>query len=93
MNVTAIQGAARLLCAARRNGQLLDALPEPCRPTTIDEAHAVQVATAALLDDAIDGWKVATTPEGRVARGGFPRVRRGAGAIHGGAMSAISPLS
>jgi 2-keto-4-pentenoate hydratase len=73
--VNAVEEAAQLLSATRSSGKLLDALPEALRPTGVEQAHAIQVATAARLRDAIGGWKVAATPEGRVARGGLLRSR------------------
>jgi 2-keto-4-pentenoate hydratase len=69
MTPDAIAGAARILSESRRSRHLLDALPESLRPATLDDAHAIQEATAAHLDDGIAGWKVAATPDGRVARG------------------------
>ena len=71
MEATAIAEVAALLIAARRSGTLLAALPDTCRPATVDDAHAIQLAMAAALGESIAGWKVATTPEGRVARGGL----------------------
>src|SRR2546426_12323308 len=73
MTPDAIDQAAGLLADARRNGQRLDALPESCRPATLDDAHAIQEATALRLGEAIVGWKVGATPEGRVARGALLR--------------------
>jgi 2-keto-4-pentenoate hydratase len=73
MTPDAIDQAAGLLADARRNGQRLDALPEPCRPVTLDDAHAIQEATALRLDEVIAGWKVGATPEGSVARGALLR--------------------
>ena len=61
--------AVRLLCEARRNGPTLDALPASAHPETLDDAHAIQSATAARLGDTIAGWKVAVMPDGRVSRG------------------------
>jgi len=73
MTPDAIDQAAGLLADARRNGQRLEALPESCRPATLDDAHAIQQATALRLGEAIAGWKVGTTPEGGVARGALLR--------------------
>jgi 2-keto-4-pentenoate hydratase len=73
MTPDAIDQAAALLADARRNGQRLDALPESCRPATLDDAHALQEATALRLGEAIAGWKVGATPEGRLARGALLR--------------------
>src|SRR4051812_22278363 len=62
MRREAIDEAATLLVAAR-SGHPLAALPESCRPATLEEAHAIQEAVAAKLRDRIAGWKVAATPE------------------------------
>jgi len=75
MTPDAIDQAARLLADTRRDGRRLDALPESCRPATIDDAHAIQEATVVRLGEAIAGWKVGATPEGRVARGALLRSR------------------
>jgi 2-keto-4-pentenoate hydratase len=73
--MTPIDEVARMLCDARRANVLLDGLPERLHVASVDDAHAVQVATAGLLGDAIGGWKVATAPDGRLARGGLLRSR------------------
>jgi 2-keto-4-pentenoate hydratase len=70
-----IEAAATILAGARRTGKLLDALPEVARPASLDEAHAIQDATATVLGDTIAGWKVAVTPDGALARGGILRSR------------------
>lgn len=75
MTPEAIAGAARILTESRRRGQLLDALPAALRPETLDDAHAIQEATATQLAEAIAGWKVSATPDGRVARGALLRSR------------------
>ncbi len=75
MTPDAIVDAARVLSQSRRSRQLLDALPEAFRPATLDDAHAIQEATAAQLAESIAGWKVSATPEGRVARGALLRSR------------------
>jgi 2-keto-4-pentenoate hydratase len=55
--------AAELLLAARRERRTIDALPEPCRPTGVDEGYEVQDALVALLGERVVGWKLgATTP-------------------------------
>ena len=59
--------AARVLLDARREGRTIDAIPEACRPRTVDEGYAVQDALVALsvtLSTArVVGWKLgATTP-------------------------------
>jgi len=53
--------AARLLWAARQQGKVIDALPEPLRPSTEAEGHAIQAALPAVAQDAVVGWKIAAT--------------------------------
>ncbi len=87
MTPEAIVGAARVLSESRRSRKLLDALPEEYRPATLDDAHAIQEATAAQLTEAIGGWKVSATPDGRVARGALLRSRLHASGKHLAAAS------
>jgi 2-keto-4-pentenoate hydratase len=57
------QEAALVLLEARRAHTRIDALPEPCRPRTVDEGYAVQDALVALSGSRVVGWKLgATTP-------------------------------
>ena len=49
--------AANLLIEARRTGSRIASLPDSCRPSTPDEAYAIQDAVAARLG-AVGGWKV-----------------------------------
>jgi 2-keto-4-pentenoate hydratase len=53
--------AARLLHEARRAHRTIDALPEPCRPRTVDEGYAVQDALVALEGARVAGWKLGAT--------------------------------
>jgi 2-keto-4-pentenoate hydratase len=58
-----IAEAARVLAEARRENRTIDAIPEACRPRTVDEGYAVQDALIALLGGDVAGWKLgATTP-------------------------------
>jgi 2-keto-4-pentenoate hydratase len=75
MDQDAIRQAADLLIGARKSGALLDGLPVACRPRDIDDAHAIQDAMVAALGETVAGWKVGTTPEGRVVRGALVRSR------------------
>ena len=59
MDQRAIAQAAELLVAARRTGQLLDALPDACKPRTLEDAIAIQDATLAALGETVAGWKAA----------------------------------
>jgi 2-keto-4-pentenoate hydratase len=55
--------AARILHDARRTGATIDALPEGCRPRTVDEGYLVQDALVAIEGGRVVGWKLgATTP-------------------------------
>ncbi len=58
MTPNAIDDPARLLSKSRRRRQLLDGLPQALRPATLDDAHAIQEATATQLADSIAGWKI-----------------------------------
>jgi 2-keto-4-pentenoate hydratase len=69
MDDAAVHQAARNLIDARRSGRLLEELPLSCRPSTVDEAHAIQDATVVGLHDAVAGWKVASGGDGEVVRG------------------------
>jgi 2-keto-4-pentenoate hydratase len=58
-----IAAAAHVLHEARRAGTTIDALPDACRPRTLDEGYAVQDALVALEGARVVGWKLgATTP-------------------------------
>jgi 2-keto-4-pentenoate hydratase len=55
--------AARILHEARRAGTTIDALPDDCRPRTLDEGYAVQDALVSIEGGRVVGWKLgATTP-------------------------------
>lgn len=55
--------AARVLLEARSAGQTIDAIPESCRPRSVDEGYAVQDALVELSASRVVGWKLgATTP-------------------------------
>lgn len=64
MHQDAIREAAALLVDARRTGRPLVALPDSCRPETIDDGLAVMQATIVLLGHRIMAWKVALSPDG-----------------------------
>lgn len=53
--------AARLLWIARQQGAVIDALPEPLRPHTEAQGHAIQAALPAVAQDTVVGWKIAAT--------------------------------
>ena len=64
MNTDEINAAAKLLADATRTGVKRAPLPVELQPTTIDEGHAIQDATVALLNETIGGWKVALDKAG-----------------------------
>jgi 2-keto-4-pentenoate hydratase len=53
--------AADVLWAAWRDGRLLDALPEDCRPQSLEEGYAIQESIAARHGGDVIGWKIAAT--------------------------------
>jgi 2-keto-4-pentenoate hydratase len=58
-----VDEAARALLDARLGHRTLDAIPERCRPRTVDEGYAVQDALVQLEGSPVVGWKLgATTP-------------------------------
>jgi len=63
MQRAAVEQAARILWTARLAGRRLEALPESCRPRSLDEGYAVQDAMAAGAGQAVAGWKIAATSE------------------------------
>ena len=62
-----IATAAEILAEARRSGRLIDALPVV--PATIAEAHAIQDRVAALLGEAVGGFKAGAPPDAEPTRG------------------------
>ncbi|MDQ8728731.1 hypothetical protein [Bradyrhizobium sp. LHD-71] len=68
MNTNDINAAAKLLADARLTGVKRDPLPAALQPKTIEDGHAIQDATMALLNEAIGGWKVGLDKEGTMSR-------------------------
>jgi 2-keto-4-pentenoate hydratase len=65
----AIQHAGQILAQARRNFTRIAALPEACRPASVDDVHAIQDATVAALGERVAGWKVSPPIDGKLVRG------------------------
>lgn len=65
---TRITQAAALLVAARHSKSRIGALPEPCRPQSIAEAHAVQDAVTAAIQVAVGGYKANVPAHGESVR-------------------------
>ena len=53
--------AADILAAARREGHLLDRLPDGSRPTSLAEGYEIQSAFVQLWPDTLAGWKIGAT--------------------------------
>lgn len=53
--------AAEILWSAWRHGRRLAALPETCRPRSVDEGYAIQEEMAARHGGEVIGWKIAAT--------------------------------
>src|SRR5262245_2044928 len=53
--------AAEILWSAWRQGRRLEALPQDCRPVSIEEGYAIQDAIAANHGVDVIGWKIAAT--------------------------------
>lgn len=68
MNQTDIMAAAELFADARRTGVKRAPLPATLQPASIDDGHAIQDATAALLGEAIGGWKAGLDKTGAMSR-------------------------
>ncbi len=61
MDRNACAEAAQLIAKARRDKTLLKALPDSCRPKTLEEGYAIQHAFLADWDAPTAGWKCAAT--------------------------------
>ena len=61
MTPDAIKQAAAMLSTARRTRQMLERLPETCRPATPTEGYAVQKSIIATWGEPIAGWKSGAT--------------------------------
>lgn len=68
MNTNDINAAAKLLADARRTGVKREPLPIELQPKTIDEGHAIQDATVALLNETVGGWKTGLDKAGAMSR-------------------------
>ena len=64
-----IERAAAILVRARRDMVPLSGLPDGLKPTTIDDAHAIQDAVSASLGKLIGGFKAMAPPNQQPNRG------------------------
>jgi 2-keto-4-pentenoate hydratase len=56
-----VEDAAAFLAAARREGRVIEALPEASRPQSLAEGYEVQNAFRAIWPDTVAGWKIGAT--------------------------------
>lgn len=68
MNEDSIAKAGTLLAGAWSQSALLEGLPNYLYPKDVHEAAAIQSAMAAMIGDAVVGWKVAGAPGPMVGR-------------------------
>ena len=61
MNREQIAEAVERVWRSWRDGSRIEALPESCRPRTVQDAYAVQAALEGASGDRLAGWKIAAT--------------------------------
>jgi 2-keto-4-pentenoate hydratase len=61
MDLRKASQAAEILWSAWRRGRRLGALPEDCRPRSVEEGYAIQDAIASNHGGEVIGWKIAAT--------------------------------
>ena len=69
MNKQQIEHAAHILVQARRDMKPLSGLPDALKPSTIEEAHAIQDAVSRELGQLIAGFKAMAPANGDPTRG------------------------
>jgi 2-keto-4-pentenoate hydratase len=69
MNEQQIERAARILVQARRDMKPLNGLPEDLKPSSIEEAHAIQDRVSTQLGKLIGGFKAMKPADGDATRG------------------------
>ena len=55
------EAAARIIHRCWTNGEVIEALPDECRPRTMADGYAAQRALAAVTGEPALGWKIAAT--------------------------------
>lgn len=60
MQAEAVEQAAEFIWSAWAGKRLVEALPEACRPQTLDDGYAIQAALGAHAGTTV-GWKIAAT--------------------------------
>ncbi len=69
MDHNSIERAAADACRRQPAGPPDQSLPDAAHPRTLAEAHAIQDALVAALDQSVAGWKVSVGKDGEVMRG------------------------
>jgi 2-keto-4-pentenoate hydratase len=75
MDQTAIEHAAAVLADANRHARRIDSLPDAAHPHSVAEAHAMQDALVAALNERVAGWKVSVGKDGEIMRGAILKSR------------------
>lgn len=89
-----IEDAAAFLAAARREGRVIEALPEACRPPSLAEGYEVQNAFRAIWPDTVAGWKIGATAPATMARFNLDQPMYGpffAGTVHSSPARTAAP--
>lgn len=89
-----VEDAAAFLAAARREGRLIEALPEACRPQSLAEGYEMQNAFRAIWPDSVAGWKIGATAPATMARFGLDRPMYGpffASTVHASPARTAAP--
>jgi 2-keto-4-pentenoate hydratase len=63
-----VQSAAAFLAAVRREGRVVENLPDACRPRSLAEGYETQDAFRAIWPDSVAGWKIGATAPATMAR-------------------------
>lgn len=66
-----VASAVAFLAQARARGGPLPAFPEACRPTTIDDAYRIALATRSPMDERPDGWKAGASSPAQMRDAGL----------------------
>lgn len=61
---TQAEEAGRIILRCWKSGDVIEALPDECRPRSMAEGYAAQRALAAASGESVVGWKIAATSAG-----------------------------
>lgn len=89
-----VQSAAAFLAGVRREGRVVEALPESCRPRSLAEGYEAQNAFRAIWPDTVAGWKIGATAAPTMARFGVEQPMYGpvfAGNVYASPARAPAP--